>query len=417
MESVVKIILWIAYFISLYFAVFWFLVFLENKPKTRINKISKFPFVSIVIPAYNEEKRIRPTMESVLKLNYPKDKYEILIINDGSTDNTEKVVKETIKEYKYFNIRLYGQENKGKGAALNNGLERSKGEYFICLDADSYVSKDSLRKILPEFTDDNIAAVLPMLKVRKPKTLLQKIQWPEYIVNMFYKDLMGKLDCIHVAPGPFSVYKKSILEKVNGFDENNMTEDLEITLRLQKHNYKIVQILSTEIYTIAPSTFKELYKQRNRWYKGSILNVIAYRKMMFNKNYGDFGLIQMPTIIISGFIAIILMLSIVYYTLKPQMQYLYNLSFVNFDIITLIKNISFDFHYLDINYTTLLIILTMLTVSLIIIKKSHERMNEKKVTKYGIFSFLGYLVLYFFILGMVWITIVFDLLIGKKQKW
>jgi len=417
MVEVVKIILWITYFISLYFAIFWFMVLLENKPKKRTKKLRKYPFVSIVIPAYNEEKRIKPTIESVLKLNYPKNKYEIIIVNDGSKDNTSKVVKNIINQYGEFNIKLFEQNNKGKGAALNNGLRKAKGEYFVCLDADSFVSENALRKILPEFTDDKVAVVLPLLKVEKPRTFLQKMQWLEYIVNMFYKDLMGKLDCVHVAPGPFSAYKKSILKKVGGFDENNMTEDLEITLRLQKHNYKIVQILNTEVYTITPSNLKELYKQRNRWYKGSILNAIAYRKMMFNKNYGDFGIIQMPTIIISGLVAIILLSSILYYALKPNIEYLYHLSFVNFDIITLIKNFSFNFHYLDMNYTTLLLILSMLTISLTIIKKAHIRTNEKKITKYGVFSFLGYLVLYFFILGIIWIGIVFDLLMDKKQRW
>ena len=240
MVEFVKVILWIAYFISLYFAVFWFLVLLENKPSRKGKKLSKLPFVSIVIPAFNEEKKLRPTLESVLKLEYPKNKYEVIIINDGSKDNTVDQAKQLIKEYSDYDIKLLNQKNKGKGAALNHGLRKSKGEYFICLDADSYVSKDALKKILPHFTSDNIAAVLPLLKVNKPKSILQKMQWLEYIVNMFYKELMSKLDCVHVAPGPFSVYKKSIIEKVGGFDENNMTEDLEISLRLQKYNYQII---------------------------------------------------------------------------------------------------------------------------------------------------------------------------------
>lgn len=417
MADVLKIILWIAYFISLYFAVFWFLVLLEGKRARKTKRLEKIPFVSIAIPAYNEERKIRPTVASLLKLDYPKGKYEIIIVNDGSTDKTKEAVKNIIKENQSYSIKLISQKNRGKGAALNAALSKAKGEYFICLDADSYVSKDALKKILPHFSNDKVAAVLPLLKVSNPKTLLQKMQWLEYIVNMFYKELMSKLDCVHVAPGPFSVYKKSILEKVGRFDENNMTEDLEITLRLQKHNYRIVQLLNTNVYTIAPSSFKELYRQRNRWYKGSILNAMTYRKMIFNKNYGDFGIIQMPTIIISGIIAVIIFVSLAYYALKPQLQYLYNLSFINFDLITLIRNFSFNLHYLDINYTTMLLVIVMLSVSLFIIKKSHAKTNVRKVTKYGIFPFLGYLVLYFFILGIIWIGIIFDLVRGRRQRW
>ncbi|MFH0868051.1 MAG: glycosyltransferase [Candidatus Woesearchaeota archaeon] len=417
MAELLKILLWITYFISLYFAIFWFMVLLDDKPEKKPRKLKKFPFVSIVIPAFNEEKRIIPTIKSVLSLNYPKNKYEVIIINDGSKDNTSKVTKEIIKENKNFNIRLIEQENKGKGAALNNALKQSKGEFFICLDADSYVSEDALHKLLPAFDEENIASVLPLLKVRKPKNLLQKMQWLEYIVNMFYKELMGKLDCIHVAPGPFSIYRKSVLEKIGGFDENNLTEDLEISLRLQKYNYKIIQLLNTDVYTIAPSSFKQLYKQRNRWYKGSIFNVLKYRKMIFNKSYGDFGIIQMPTIVISGLIAIILISATLYYFLSPYIQYLYNLSLVEFDIITLIKNFSLNFHYLDLNYMTVLMVLVMLGISLIVIKKSHIRTNEEKVTKYGVFSFLSYIMLYFFILGIIWIGVAFDMFRGKIQRW
>jgi len=106
-----------------------------------------------------------------------------------------------------------------------------------------------------------------------------------------------------------------------------------------------------------------------------------------------------------------------YYALKPNIEYLFHLRFVNFDIITLIQNFSLNFHYLDLNYTTLLIFLSMLGISLTVIKISHIKTNEKKVMKYGIFSFAGYLILYFFILGTVWVGIAFDLLRGKKQKW
>lgn len=417
MVEVVKIMFWVAYTLSLYFAVFWFMVLLENIPQKRTRKLKKFPFVSIVIPAYNEEKRIGATIESVLKLNYPRNKYEILVLDDGSTDGTSKVTKEIIKKNKNFDIRLIKQENKGKGAALNNALKHCKGEFFICLDADSYVSEDALYKLLPEFDNSNVAVVLPLLKVKNPKSLLQKMQWLEYIVNMFFKELMSKLDCVHVSPGPFSAYRKSTLQEVGGFDENNLTEDLEISLRLQKHHYKIVQLLNTNIYTIAPSTPKELYKQRNRWYKGSTLNALRYRKMMFNKKYGDFGMIQMPTVLFSGAIAIMLMLSILYYTLKPLVKYLYNLSFVNFDILTIIKNLTINFHYLDMNYTTLVLIIIMLSISLFIVKKSHKKTHEKNIMKYGVFSFLSYLFLYFFVLGTIWIGVLFDLLRGKRQRW
>lgn len=411
-----KIILWSAYMVSLFFAIFWFLVFMDNESKTKARKLKKYPIVSIVIPAYNEEKNIISTLKSLTEIIYPKNKLEIIVMNDGSTDNTKNVVSEFISKNKFNNIRLINKKNGGKASALNKGLEVSKGEFFVCLDADSIVTKDALEKILPHFTDENIAVVLPLLKVDKPKNLWEKMQWLEYIVNMFYKKLMSRLNCVHVAPGPFSVYRKEVLKKVKGFDEDNLTEDLEISLRLQSKNYKIVQLMDAEVFTIAPKTFKELYKQRNRWYKGSVINAFKYRHMMFNRNYGDFGFIQMPTIIVSGMVAIILVTSLLYYGLKPYVKAAYNSIFIDFDFYTLMKTFKFDFNLLDLNYTAILVAIVMLVISIYILRKSHSETNEK-LNKYGFLSLLSYLFFYFLVIGFIWVGITLDFIFGKRQKW
>ena len=112
---------------------------------------------------------------------------------------------------------------------------------------------------------------------------------------------MSLLDCVHVSPGPFSIYRRSILDIIGYFDTKNLVEDMEITLRAQNHHYRIVQSFDGIVYTHTPKTYKGFYKQRNRWYKGTILNMINYRKMIFNKKYGDFGLVMMPWVMIAGF--------------------------------------------------------------------------------------------------------------------
>lgn len=209
MNTIIEIMLWSCYLLSLYFAVFWVMVFFDTQKRQKkimFNYLRKYPKVSILIPAYNEEDSIIPTIEHVLKLEYPKRKLEIIVVDDGSTDKTAELVKKIQKTNN--NIKLIVQENKGKGAALNKGLKCSTGEYFVCLDADSFVKPDALMKLLPLFSNEKIACVLPLLKVKDPKNKLQKMQWYEYIINIFYKELMGRLNCIHVAPGPFSVYKK-----------------------------------------------------------------------------------------------------------------------------------------------------------------------------------------------------------------
>jgi len=416
MNIAMTIILWIMYFISLYFAVFWLIIFVTRDDDNEEEILQEFPFVSVTIPAYNEEKSIKTTIESVTNLEYPKDRFEVLVVSDGSTDNTESLVREAIESNKKYNIQLITQKNKGKGAALNKALNKAKGEFFVCLDADSFIDNDALLKMLPYFKDEKVAAVLPSLKVHKPEKLLEKLQWYEYIINMFYKELMGKLNCVHVAPGPFSVYRTSIIKEIGKFDENNITEDLEIALRLQYNDYKIVQVMNTEVTTLAPDTIKELYTQRNRWFKGALLNAFKYKKMMFNKKYGDFGFIQMPTIIFSGVIAITLVSTILYYGMKPYIEYLYNLRLVNFDFITFLKNININFALFDLNYVTVFIAVVMLTVTLYIMKKSEVRTNEK-LLKYGSFGVIVYLIFYFLFLGIVWLGVLVDIARGKKQAW
>ena len=416
MPIIVKSVLWTAYLISLFFAIFWFLVLIDEEPKPKIKKLKSYPLVSIVVPAYNEGKNIIATLNSLTQIDYPRNKMEIIVVNDGSGDKTKELAADFISKHKSSRILLISQKNKGKGAALNKGIAASKGEYFVCLDADSIVTKDALKKILPHFTDDNIAAVLPLLKVDRPENLWQRMQWLEYIVNMFYKRLMSRLDCVHVAPGPFSVYRKSVIMEIGGFDEDNLTEDLEISLRLQSRNYRIIQLLDAEVFTIAPKSFRELYRQRNRWYKGSIINALKYRRMMFNPKYGDFGIIQMPTILISGIIAIILVASSFYYGLKSYITSIYDSSFVGFDFYTLLRNIKFDFNLLDLNYTAVLVAVIMLCISVYIIRKSHLETREK-ASKHGILSLFSYLFIYFLIMGFIWIGIILDFAFRKKQKW
>lgn len=418
MNTAATYALWTAYFLSLFFAVFWLLTLMTEPPKLKKVRLRILPKVSIIIPAYNESDRIAETLRHVVRLKYPKEKVEVIVVDDGSADSTAAKVREAQQRWGESSIQLISQPNRGKGSALNRGLQRASGEYFVCLDADSLVSRNALREILPYFSQEDIAAVLPALKVEgKGGNLLQKMQQYEYVVNMFYKQIMARLDCVNVTPGPFSVYRKAVLEKLGGFDENgNLTEDLEMALRLQKHHYKIVQILDTQVKTLAPKTFKALYRQRNRWYKGSVLNALRYHKMIFNRSYGDFGMMQMPTKLISGAVTITVVLSMIYYGLKPLLVNAYNLRLVDFDIWTYIKSWTLNMHILDLDYSILFVGMVMAAVSVYVLRKSHRTLKEKIFNK-GMVPFISYVLMYFIILGIVWMGIALDLLMGRRQKW
>lgn len=406
----------VIYAICLYLTMFWLLVLLDKNKEKKPNPLRRYPIVSVIVPAYNEEASIAATINSLLNLDYPKDKLDIIVVNDGSTDKTSEIVMKIAKENKC--VTLINQPNQGKGKSMNNALKIAKGEFFACLDADSFVEPNALKKILPYFEDKEVGSVLPLLKVKNPRKLVERIQWYEYLINMFYKKLMGNLDCVHVTPGPFATYRTDLIKSLGGFDEHNLTEDLEIALRLQKNNYKIIQIMNAVVYTIPPDSFKGLYKQRNRWYKGSIYNTFRYRDLLFNKKYGDFGVMKMPMIIISGLIAVIVLLKLSYDYFKPLVRFFFHLGYIHFDILTLIKNFSFSFNILDLNYIRIVILLMILSISVFVLIYSHKYTNEKLVKKgSALFALIVYMLIYSFFLGIVWCTIIIDLIRGKVQKW
>ncbi|MBI4153868.1 glycosyltransferase [Candidatus Woesearchaeota archaeon] len=413
-------IVWFSFLVSLYFVTFWLLVFLERGLFENAEESPDFPLVTIAIPAYNEEETIIPTLDSVLALDYPQEKLQIIVVNDGSTDQTKILVEGYAKER--ANIQLINQKNQGKGTALNNALRNAIGEYFTCLDADSCISSNALKRMLPRFQkDEKVAAVLPLMKVKNPHGFLGRLQWCEYLINLFYKSIMGKLDCIHVAPGPFSVYKKAILEQLGGFAEHNLTEDLEVSLKLQKNHYKIVQVLNAEVYTMTPSTLKAFYKQRNRWYKGTMLNLFNYKNMIFNRKYGDFGVLQLPRVFIAGFLAVTMILLFSYqFILKPITKWVYDLSFVNFDILYFIRswlsNLLANFAIIDLNISNLFFGATAITLSLIVVYLAH-RFTRENVREHGILTVPIYLLLYGMLASIVWLGVFIDLAFRKKQKW
>ena len=416
MITTIAIIIWAIYFVFMYFVIFWLLTFIEVEPEIKKN-IMEYPDVTIAIPAYNEEKTIAKTIQSVIELEYPKNKIEIIIVNDGSNDNTAEIVKEQIKIYKESNIILINQKNGGKGKALNAALKKAKGKYFVSLDADSFVRKDALKVILPYFIDENIAAVLPLLKIKKPNNLLEKIQWAEYMVNLFYKRLMAILDCIQVTPGPFSVYKKSILQKIGGYAEDNLTEDMELTLRLQKYHYKIIQVNDTEVYTVPPKTIKAFFKQRNRWYKGTLINAYKYKNMAFKKEYGDFGIIQMPRLLVEGFLAVSAFFIVSYTTIiRPLYYKLHNYSLINFDIIPLMSKWFSNFSLLDLDYMNLFLSFAMTLIVFVLIYYAHKQTKEK----FSLNSLIGiplYILFYSILASLALLSVYLDLIIRKKQKW
>lgn len=417
---ILNLAIWVMYFISIYFAVFWMTIIFENKISDgSIKKSGRLPFVTVAIPVYNEEESAIGTIESVLNLDYPRDKFEIIIVNDCSTDNTHKIISRYLRDYKgKCNIRyVVHKVNRGKGAALNTALHKSKGEFFVCLDADSFVEPVALKKMLPYLNDKVVAAVLPMMKLKNVRGFTLNLQYVEYLVNFFLKKVMGILDCIHVTPGPFALYRKKALLDVKCFDTNNLTEDLEMALKLQKNNYKIIQLIGPKVYTLGPPTMKAWFSQRNRWYKGTLINMFNYKKMLFNKNYGEFGMFQLPMVLGAAIVSIFFAFFVMWSNMiRPLLNKIYGISFINFNVgLTTSKWLERS-SFLDINYMviffTLVIFLFGLAWILCGFKYTEEVFTKKVVVSTALF-----MVIYPFFLSLVWLGVVFDLVRGKVQRW
>lgn len=412
------------YAISLFALVFFTLVFFEKNGKEgkKILNNKELPPVTVTIPAYNEEDTLAATIESALALDYPKDLLEIIVVNDGSKDKTEGIAKKFLNK----GIILINQKNQGKAAALNNALKLAKGEFFVCLDADSVVEKSALKKMLLLFDNENVAAVTPVMKVKNPANFLQKLQWLEYIMAVFLKNIMSSMNTVYVTPGPFSLYRKNVIEKLGGFDKEAIAEDMEIAYRLQNNHYKINQSNGGDVFTEAPRGIFSLYTQRRRWYKGSIQNILKYRKMLFNKEYGDFGLFQMPMNILAPIIGVVIAVLFTRFMLWPIVQWggrmlstAFNYIFINKQILEMSSSLfsgkSLRLFFLSVDLTTTFVLIVATIITLAMLWYAHKQTKEKfKVA--GIISVVLFFFFYYILLSFMWVGSLIEYAM-KKRKW
>jgi cellulose synthase/poly-beta-1,6-N-acetylglucosamine synthase-like glycosyltransferase len=413
-QTLPDILMWGIYLCSLYLSSFWLLVLAENRgmiKKTEGKQQGILPNVSIIVPAYNEERIVAESVRSLQNLDYPADKIEIIVVNDGSTDKTKEIC-EKIRGIRFINL----EKNSGtKAIPLNRGITEAHGEVIACLDADSMVDRHALRRMICFFQDPRVGAVTPSLKVHDPKNMIQKLQWFEYIFAVFLRKLMSFLDCIYVTPGPFTLYRREALECVGGFDEKNITEDMEMAMKLQKNNYRIENAVDADVYTLAPDSVGSLYRQRRRWYRGLIHNSIKYRRLFFNAEYGDFGML-MPLHILSAVVLVLSTLLFVYFLFSPIATELSNLALIGFDVTTYLRNAPWNLSILDLDYPKLIVTSFILLLGAASFIAGHEFSGEK-ITKYGISAVLAYMLFYFVLLGFIWLGLLAEFAAGAKRRW
>ena len=428
----VEVLVWAMYLLGLYFAIFWLYAFLERSELFREEnqnsasgkrRLSRFPKVSVILPAYNAASTIKDCVLSVVNLDYQKDKLEVIVVNDGSTDNTAEIVSDIIRGNSNgignSNIKLISQENLGKGAAMNNGLKVCSGEFFACLDSDSFVEPETMHKMLCVFEQhgSELAIVTPAMKVFRPKSFIQKFQRIEYILTLFSNRLLSHFDALYVAPGPFSLYRTSIVRELGGFDEHNLTEDQEIGYRMQKHHYQLKHCFDAYVYTAVPSSINQLYRQRSRWWKGSLLNFIRYKSLFLNQRFGHFGIFQLPMIMLGYITVCFVVFFFTYFTILPLLDRFYGLYLVGFDLPTLLRSINFSFDVLRYDFGKVFIIVTLTALAFTTFFLAHKSGRET-FFKHGLFYLPFYFLFYYILLSFIYVLAAVQLVVfGRKDKW
>ncbi len=251
--------------------------------------------VSVLIPAYNEEVTAVKTVKSLLELDYPF--YELIFIDDGSKDDTFKMVSETYKNDS--RVKILTKPNGGKASALNYGIAKAAHDFIVCIDADTQLNKDAIKNLMLGFESEDIGAIAGTVKVGNENNFLTKWQSIEYITSQnMDRRAFEVLNSITVIPGAIGAFRKEVVKKAGGFTSDTLAEDCDLTMRILKLGYVVKNCSTAIAYTEAPETLEMFLKQRFRWSYGVIQSFWKNKDALFNKKYGYFGMMGMPNILL-----------------------------------------------------------------------------------------------------------------------
>lgn len=258
------------------------------KKEPSLNLQHQKPMVSILVPCYNEEKVIKASLESLINQKYPN--YEILVIDDGSSDDTYLIAKNLEFNDGKVKLKAYTKPNSGKADALNFGIEKAKGELFLAVDADSKISPDSLELMVGYFEDQKIAAVAGSVYVTNGDNIWTKLQALEYIQGLnLVRNGQAFFKLVNIIPGPIGMFRKSAVKAIGKYTDDTYAEDCDLTLRLIEAGYKIDYEIDAVSYTEAPESLLDLLKQRYRWTRGILQSILKHKRKLFAL-YSNFSL-------------------------------------------------------------------------------------------------------------------------------
>ncbi|WP_392486798.1 glycosyltransferase [Haloimpatiens sp. FM7315] len=276
--------IWMLLFVNIILALSGY-VYYTKCANLKVNFIGKdnLPTVSILVPAHNEERVIGKTVKALLSLNYPKEKMELIVINDNSSDGTKDLLENIKKQYENYNFKIINTDNiiggKGKSNALNIGFKHSKGEYIAVYDADNTPLKTALLYLINTIEKDkSLGAVIGKFRTRnKDRNVLTRFINIETL-SFQWMAQAGRWQLLNLCtiPGTNFVVRRSIIEELGGWDTKAIAEDTEISFRIYKMGYKIKFMPLSVTFEQEPETLRVWFKQRTRWAKGNVYVLSKY---------------------------------------------------------------------------------------------------------------------------------------------
>ena len=367
------------------------------------------PFISILVPAYNEEVGIIDSINSLLIQDY--DNYEIIVIDDGSTDQTYEIVQQNFKDNP--KIQLFTKLNNGKAEALNYGASKAKGEYFMCIDADTILVPHAVRTMIGKKkpNSDAVAAMVGINneyimmnnspeKVFVPSKISTRMQWMEYCRSyVAFRCSMKDKNVITVISGACGLISREIFDKCGGYKKEQLGEDMELTMNIHTNGGTVQFLSETLAWTEAPNNIKDLGKQRVRWFRGALQAFLEHPKLMFSKGNFTFNWLLLPYIWISDvlgvWVEIAAWLTLAYIVVTD--------SFINWFVFIVIWILIMLGHYLN-------------TILIVLFVKHRLEINYKNINRsllMGLFEGVTYHFLYLYWL----IKAHFQQIFRVRKKW
>ncbi|MES2003853.1 MAG: glycosyltransferase [Bacteroidota bacterium] len=278
-----------------------FFAFRQKRKERLSNKTSwnEYPPVSIIVPAFNEEVNAVSSLHNLLRCDYPH--FDIIFIDDGSTDNTYENVKAVFEHHPKVNV--FTKSNGGKSSALNYGIAQTNAPYVVCIDADTKLVPDAVRELMKNFADETVGAVAGIVKVGNEVNLLTKWQSIEYTVSQnFDRKGFAYTNCITVVPGAIGAFKKTVIEEVGAFTTDTLAEDCDLTIRILRAGYTVANEPKALAFTEAPETLRMFFKQRQRWTFGVMQTFWKHKDALFNNRYRSLAWIALPDILLFKYI-------------------------------------------------------------------------------------------------------------------